>query len=133
MSPHAGTLAGRRIVVTRRSDQASSLLGLLRDRGATVLEVPATAIGPPEDLAPLDAALRELGRFRWIVFTSANAVQAVLSRHALGESAVRIAATIGAARRNPKMKPPVGPSNTPRPPAAPENTGTPMALIPISI
>ena len=74
------TLAGRRIVVTRRPDQASRLVGLLRDRGATVLEVPATAIGPPEDPRPLDLALRDLGRFDWVVLTSANAVTAVRDR-----------------------------------------------------
>ena len=48
------TLAGRRIVVTRRPEQAGRLVGLLQDRGAEVLEVPATAIGPPDDPGPLD-------------------------------------------------------------------------------
>jgi uroporphyrinogen III methyltransferase/synthase len=92
------TLAGRRIVVTRRREQASRLVGLLRDRGATVLQVPATAIGPPADPGPLDRALRDLGRFDWVVLTSANAVTAVrdrlasLSRPArLGEGGARIA------------------------------------------
>ncbi len=92
------TLAGRRIVVTRRPEQASRLVGLLRDRGATVLEVPATSIGPPEDPRPLDEALRDLGRYDWVVLTSANAVTAVrdrltlLSRPArLGEGGARIA------------------------------------------
>ena len=92
------TLAGRRIVVTRRPEQASRLAGLLRDRGATVLEVPATAIGPPGDPGPLDGALRDLGRFDWVALTSANAVTAVRDRLAslgrparLGEGGARIA------------------------------------------
>ncbi len=100
---HRESLAGRRIVVTRRPDQASALVGMLRDRGAVVLEVPATRIGPPEDPGPLDAALRDLARFDWVVFTSANAVTAVRDRLAalgrpprLGEGGVRMA-SVGAA------------------------------------
>lgn len=85
-----GTLAGRRIVVTRRPEQASSLVGLLRDRGATVLEVPATTMGPPRDRRPLDAALRDLGRFDWVVLTSANAVTAVRDRLASLSRPVRL-------------------------------------------
>jgi uroporphyrinogen-III synthase len=80
MSNPSESLAGRRIVVTRRTDQASRLVRLLQERGAVVLEVPATAIGPPEDPAPLDEALRGLDRFDWVVFTSANAVEAVRDR-----------------------------------------------------
>lgn len=76
----AGSLAGRRIVVTRRADQAGPLVRLLRARGAEVVEVPATAIGPPEDLRPLDDALGHLEAFDWLVFTSANAVEAVRGR-----------------------------------------------------
>jgi uroporphyrinogen III methyltransferase/synthase len=74
------TLAGRRIVVTRRRGQASTLVRLLEARGATVLEVPAIEITAPEDLGPLDGALGSLERYDWVVFTSANAVGAVVSR-----------------------------------------------------
>ena len=74
------TLAGKRIVVTRRRGQASTLVQLLEARGATVLEVPAIEIVAPADLGPLDGALRSLERYDWVVFTSANAVGAVLSR-----------------------------------------------------
>jgi uroporphyrinogen-III synthase len=94
------TLAGRRIVVTRRPDQTSSLVRLLRERGAVVLEVPATRIAPAEDPGPLEAALADLARFDWVVFTSANAVTAVRDRLAvLGRPArlgIRIA-SVGAA------------------------------------
>jgi len=75
-----GTLAGRRIVVTRRPGQASTLVRLLEERGATVLEVPAIEIVPPADLGPLDAALGSLERYDWVVFTSTNAVAAVIRR-----------------------------------------------------
>jgi uroporphyrinogen-III synthase len=75
-----GPLEGRRVVVTRRPEQAASLVRLLRSRGATVLEAPTTSIGSPADPRPLDAALRRLDAFDWVVFTSANAVTAVRER-----------------------------------------------------
>jgi uroporphyrinogen III methyltransferase/synthase len=80
MSRGGASLAGRRIVVTRRRDQATTLVDLLQARGATVSVVPATEIGPPPEPGPLDAALRDLQRFDWLVFTSANAVEAVKDR-----------------------------------------------------
>jgi uroporphyrinogen-III synthase len=75
-----GTLAGRRVVVTRRPGQASALSGLLEERGATVVEVPAIEIAAAPDPSALDEALENLGRYSWIVFTSANTVNAVLGR-----------------------------------------------------
>jgi uroporphyrinogen-III synthase len=73
------TLAGRRIVVTRRPGQSDTLAALLGERGAEVIEVPAIEIVAAKDTAPLDRALRTL-RYDWIVFTSPNAVNAVLGR-----------------------------------------------------
>jgi uroporphyrinogen-III synthase len=68
-----------------------------------VIEVPATAIGPPAETGALDAALRDLNRFDWLVFTSANAVGAVRERlgqlglpTAIGARGPRIA-SVGAA------------------------------------
>lgn len=78
-----GALAGRRIVVTRRAGQGSTLVDLLQARGATVVEVPAIEIVPPDDPGPLDDALSHLERYRWLVLTSANAVHAVLGRIAV--------------------------------------------------
>jgi uroporphyrinogen III methyltransferase/synthase len=75
-----GALDGRRLVVTRRPGQSSRLVALLEERGASVLEVPAIEIVAPPDTAPLDEALRGLSRYDWVVFTSANAVSAVLGR-----------------------------------------------------
>jgi len=94
-----GALAGRRIVLTRRAGQASPLVTLLQERGATVVEVPAIEIGPAPDPTGLDAALQALDRYDWIVFTSANTVNAVLGRMAvlgleprLGARGVKVAA-----------------------------------------
>lgn len=73
-------LQGRTVVVTRAGHQAGSLADQLVSRGATVLPIPTIAIVPPTDWAPVDASLRTLDRFDWVVFTSANAVAAVWSR-----------------------------------------------------
>ncbi len=69
-------LRGRRFLVTRRKEQSVSLTALLQEAGAEVIEAPAIAIAPPEDPGGLRAALARLAEFDWVVFTSANAVQA---------------------------------------------------------
>lgn len=73
-------LQDRRILVTRRSEQAASLVEALSALGATVVEVPLVAHEPPADARPLDEALGRLGRYDWLAFTSANAVEAVAAR-----------------------------------------------------
>lgn len=76
----AGPLAGRRIVVTRRLEQGEGLAARLAGLGAEVIEVPTIDVAPPPDFGPLDAALRQLHRYDWLVFTSANAVRAAADR-----------------------------------------------------
>jgi uroporphyrinogen-III synthase len=81
----AGALAGRTVVVTRGAVGDDALAARLRALGAEVLEFPAIALAPAEDLGPLDEALRALHRFAWAAFASANAVeQAVARLDALG-------------------------------------------------
>jgi len=48
--------------------------------GATPVLFPAIGIAPPADTTSLDAALHAVEQYEWIVFTSANAVHAVLAR-----------------------------------------------------
>ena len=78
------SLAGRRVLVTRPPDEAAELSARLRARGAEPIEAPTIEIRPVEGeaLDRLDAAARDLaeGRFAWVVFTSARAVDAVLGR-----------------------------------------------------
>lgn len=94
-------LFGKRIVVTRASDQAPALSGRLRELGAEVLEVPAVRIARL-DLEPLRSALETLTDYDWIVFTSRNGVslfwEQLLSsgRDARSLAGIRIAA-VGAA------------------------------------
>jgi uroporphyrinogen III methyltransferase/synthase len=73
-------LSGRTILVTRRPEQASELREGLVARGATVLEVPTLEVVPPADVSALDRSLRQLNRYHWILFTSANAVRFVADR-----------------------------------------------------
>ena len=73
-------LFGKRVLVTRSRVQAGALTRLLESRGAQVVEIPTIRIEPPEDYGELDAVLHRLPGFDWVVFTSANAVDAVFDR-----------------------------------------------------
>ena len=106
----ASPLAGRSILITRASDQTESLVRELEARGAKPVLQPMISFHPPNDFGPLDKALRELRTFDWLLFTSANAVRALVDRsQSLGIdvrnffAALRIAAvgpvTAEAARR----------------------------------
>jgi uroporphyrinogen-III synthase len=70
-----GPLTGRRIVVTRTRDQASELSEHLRSMGAEVQELPVLKISQSISKEALADVLLELGRYDWIVFTSANGVR----------------------------------------------------------
>jgi uroporphyrinogen III methyltransferase / synthase len=69
-------LFGRRIVVTRSRAQASDLSRRLEALGAEVIEFPVIRIEPPEDRAPLEAAVGRVAEYQWIVFTSVNGADA---------------------------------------------------------
>ncbi|MCZ6632832.1 MAG: uroporphyrinogen-III C-methyltransferase [bacterium] len=73
-------LFGRRIVVTRSRDQASSLVEGLSVLGSDVLEVPTVQIDDPEDWVPVDRAIERVGLFDWLVFTSSNGVERFFER-----------------------------------------------------
>ncbi|HVS04295.1 MAG TPA: uroporphyrinogen-III synthase [Thermoanaerobaculia bacterium] len=74
----AGPLAGTRVVVTRAESQTAELRGLLAAAGASVEPLPLLAVVPPDEPALLTAARRGLTAYHWVVFTSANAVSALL-------------------------------------------------------
>lgn len=67
-------LDGRRVLVTRAPGQAAALSERIRALGGEPVEVPLIRFLPPEEGGELDAALGALGRYRWVVFTSANGV-----------------------------------------------------------
>jgi uroporphyrinogen III methyltransferase/synthase len=69
-------LLGKRIVVTRTRKQASVLSDKLRALGAHVIELPTIRIEPPSDLREFAALVQDAHIYDWIVFTSANGVEA---------------------------------------------------------
>ena len=66
-------LFGKRIVVTRATQQAPILSEKLRELGADAIEMPATQIARL-DLAPLRASIDTISDYDWLIFTSQNAV-----------------------------------------------------------
>lgn len=73
-------LAGRTVAVTRAETQLGAARQLFEQAGASVIDLPALVIGPPDLWGPLDDALAELDQFHWILFSSANGVDAVEQR-----------------------------------------------------
>src|SRR5439155_4329802 len=69
-------LLGKRIVVTRTRKQASVLSNKLRALGAHVIELPTIRIEPPSDLRAFAQLVQDAHLYDWIVFTSANGVEA---------------------------------------------------------
>lgn len=99
-------LQGLRILVTRARNQAGALSSRLKEMGAEVIEIPIIEIRPPESFSSLDEALDSLDSYDWLILTSANGAEALLSRmgdrsisvDALGR--LRIAAIGPATRRS---------------------------------
>ena len=73
-------LSGMRVLVGRARHQAGALSGELRMRGATVLEIPFIEIRSPRSFKPLDAALKRLAEYDWLILTSVNGVEAMWER-----------------------------------------------------
>lgn len=73
-------LFGKRILVTRAWHQASQLSQLLLKRGAVPIEMPAIEIQPLPTHDGLDQAILNLKDYHWIIFTSANGVDAFFHR-----------------------------------------------------
>jgi uroporphyrinogen III methyltransferase/synthase len=69
-------LFGRRVVVTRRSEQAGGFAQRLTELGADVLEVPTIKITRPKETDAIVDALLGLNAYDWLVFTSVNGVTA---------------------------------------------------------
>ena len=91
-------LAGRRIALTGLAGRDAALAAAIAAHGGVPLECPLVAVEPAAPGAPLDQAVDELGRYDWILFTSATAVTVFADRLATrvgtndGMSLPRIAA-----------------------------------------
>ncbi|MFC7418818.1 uroporphyrinogen-III synthase [Iodobacter arcticus] len=73
-------LSGLRLWVTRPSQQAAGLIGLLHAAGADAISLPLLEIAPPADPAPLRTALANIGQFDLAVFISPSALDAVFEQ-----------------------------------------------------
>lgn len=73
-------LFGKRVLVTRSREQASELSQLLREQGAEPVEFPVIRISPLTNFDALDAALKRVHTYDWLLFTSANGINAVVER-----------------------------------------------------
>ena len=85
-------LKGIRVLVGRARHQAGALSAELRKHGATVIEIPFIEIRKPRSFRPLDAALRSVNRYDWLILTSVNGVDALwerMERLRLDESALQ--------------------------------------------
>ena len=97
--PGAGALSGRTVVVTRSGTRAGGLVDALERAGAVTLELPLTRqVDAADGGAALRAAASVVGDFRWVVFTSVNAVDRFVAelRDARAFGSARVAAVGGA-------------------------------------
>jgi uroporphyrinogen III methyltransferase/synthase len=85
----ARPLFGKRILVTRPKGQGMDLVDRLEAMGAEAIEAPMIRIVPPDDYGPLDDVCARAGEFDWIVFSSANAVDAFIERLLAGPRDLR--------------------------------------------
>ena len=82
-------LTGLRILVPPSRVDLHPLAGMLRRRGADVLELPAIDPGPPTSFASADAARAVLERFSWIVFVGRESVTRFLDRDPVTQERIR--------------------------------------------
>ncbi len=86
-----GSREPRPVVVTRSEPSDGPLSSELRSLGLSVLLWPAVMV-EPSAIGPLEAALRDVASFDWIVFASRHAVAAVTGILPTAPPQVRIAA-----------------------------------------
>lgn len=73
-------LAGQKVLITRAENQAPVMKEKLEAAGAIPVILPVIEFKEPQSFKPLDDNLKNLSKFNWIIFASANAVRAVLRR-----------------------------------------------------
>jgi uroporphyrinogen III methyltransferase/synthase len=73
-------LFGKRVLVTRAAAQAGEFARALAARGAEPILAPTIVIEPPDDPLPAHRCVDELSSYAWVVFTSANGVDAFFDR-----------------------------------------------------
>jgi uroporphyrinogen-III synthase len=90
-------MARPRILVTRSRHQSSALADRLCALGAEPVLIPAIELAEPTSFAAFDAALARFETFHWLLFTSANAVEAFVRRAGGRDVSAQRVAAIGSA------------------------------------
>lgn len=75
-------LFGQTILITRTRQQASDFAAQLGFMGANVIEAPTIDIVAPDDWSEVDAVIRDVKNYDWLVLTSGNGVSALADRMA---------------------------------------------------
>jgi len=75
-----GPLFGKKVLVTRPRASADEFAAKLWEIGAEPIVAPTIEIGPPDDDASAEIAMREIRIFHWIAFTSVNGVESFFDR-----------------------------------------------------
>ncbi len=73
-------LFGKRILVTRGREQSKKMADAISEQGGEPVLFPTISFLPPSDYASLDDAIRRIGTFDWVIFTSVNGVEKFFER-----------------------------------------------------
>jgi len=73
-------LFGKKVLVTRARVQSDSFVELLQEEGAEVVVFPTIEIVPSKTFRELDNAVKEIGTYDWLIFTSVNGVRYFFER-----------------------------------------------------
>jgi uroporphyrinogen-III synthase len=72
-------LDGLGILITRPTRQAQRLATLIEQQGAKAIRFPTIEILQPADIGPLEKTLSRLDQYKYAIFVSVNAVQAIFN------------------------------------------------------
>ncbi len=73
-------LLGKKVLVTRTRQQASTLVRLLERKGAGCIECPTIEVRMVRDTSVFDNAVNNMEDYDWIIFSSTNAVKFFFAR-----------------------------------------------------
>jgi uroporphyrinogen III methyltransferase/synthase len=82
-------LFGRRILITRPKEQAEEFKAQLAELGAEVVLFPTIETREPASWERLDQAIRRIGEYQWLIFTSVNGVKNFFARFERVEGDIR--------------------------------------------
>lgn len=97
-------LFAKKILVTVPSEEKTRLSGLLKEQGASCIELPLIEIKALGDYRALDRAIKEIEKFNWLIFTSQNGVKFFKQRLDYSKKDMRILKGIKVAAIGPKTE-----------------------------